>query len=524
MNTSPPPSHKTRSSDTLETSTSSESLKTSASSDSRNLSAQTAYPFELSTTLAKRLFPLVVLVGTLVSISTPLTFFWRQMRALEQDGKQDAHRIASFLRQEASQQPALWRYNLPKVLHHIRLATPNKHLLSVLVLDPKQRSLLHHKAPILRQDPQILSRAIWASAPLFNHARQPLGTLWIALSTEAIRQQTSILWLLFSLLGLALAILLYRWPLHTTQHAEDALQQSFSAIQQTQAELAQTNLHLENLVQERTQELAQAYQQLQDKERTHRKLSKHLLALQETERRAISRDLHDQAGQSLTAIRIHLQLLSNLPTPPPDLIAQTTQLVDQTIEEIRRAVRQLSPTILEDRGLLAALRTLCIDLSERLGITPHIDLPPMLPPFTPALELACYRIAQEALTNIARHAHATRFYLSLHLHTPPDLPAFLQLQIADDGCGLPNKSHPHGDQQNLQGSGLQGIRERVEILDGHFTLSSTNAPHPSPQTPHPFSHPFAQGTHLSIVLPVCFPDNAPTQSSTFRVHSSGVAR
>lgn len=439
----------------------------------------------LSPKLARRLFPLVLLTMTLVSLSAPSAFFWLQLRSLQQESDQVAQQIASFLQQEASQHPRLWRYDAFKLFRHLRFVSQQKHLLVVRVLDPQGAPLLQHQ----RQAPTThLQRARWASVPLFSHAQQPLGVLWIALSTEEIRQQTMLLWLVFSLLGLGLASLLYRLPLQTIQHTEETLSEAFTDLRQTQEQLTQANLNLEATVQVRTQELEQAYQQLQEKERIRRKISQRSLAIQENERRAISRDLHDAAGQTLTAIRINLQLLSSLPSPKTKLLPQTMQLVDQTIEEIRRAVRQLTPTILEDRGLTAALHSLCADLQERLQLTLHIDIAPSLPPLPAEIELACYRITQEALTNIARHAHATALWMQLDTSPQRDAPQQLHLHITDDGDGLttPQDAFP-------QGSGLQGIRERVELLDGNFHLSTP----PSWPLPAP-----PKGTHLAIQIPL----------------------
>src|SRR5262249_42537962 len=125
---------------------------------------------------------------------------------------------------------------------------------------------------------------------------------------------------------------------------------------------------LEREVRQRASELSAAYAELQRKEARLRELSSRTALLEEDERRAIARELHDSAGQALTAIRIHLQLIGeSVPEghAMKQLAAQTVAMTDETLEEIRRAVRMLGPAILDEIGLAQALERYCDDFAER---------------------------------------------------------------------------------------------------------------------------------------------------------------
>ena len=414
--------------------------------------------------LARLLLPLVLLNALLLSLSAPLAFFWLRLDALHREGKMISQEISAFLRQEASHQPDLWRYNGIKLAEHIKIYSDQKQLLALHLFDQQGNSLpLHWEAASSPDSFRTQRLAFWVNAPLDDLAGQRLATIWIALCTRAIRRDALLLWLLFTSLGLALALLLYRWPLRTARLAEERLQGDWEAIQATQRALQDLNEALEEKVTERTHRLTEAYRELQEKEASLRQISQRSLALQANERRAISRDLHDSAGQILTALHLHLQILqAQAPSPLKSPLNEAHQLVNQALDEIRRAARSLSPAILDDLGLCTALRSLCEDFQEHARFHIKIALPPDLPRLASPLTHACYRIAQEALTNVARHAEASTVLFSLAYKDDT-----LRLHIEDNGRGFsPDLS------TNPQRLGLQSIRERVQLLDGVFRLQA----------------------------------------------------
>ena len=183
----------------------------------------------------------------------------------------------------------------------------------------------------------------------------------------------------------------------------------------------------------------------------------HALAAQEGERQRIARELHDEIGQSLTAVLLGLK--RTVDRAPPDL-RQELHTVQETIraslDEVRQVAHRLRPGVLEDLGLLSALNALAADFTQASGVPVDRHLSHRLPALPPDVELVLYRIAQESLTNVARHAGASRVDLSL---THDD---DVELRIVDDGAGLGRAR---------EGAGISGMRERALLVGARLTLA-----------------------------------------------------
>lgn len=181
------------------------------------------------------------------------------------------------------------------------------------------------------------------------------------------------------------------------------------------------------------------------------------LHAQEAERQRIAQELHDEVGQSLTAVLLGLKQAIDI--APPPVAAELQHVRDTTrtsLEEVRRISQRLRPGVLADLGLLDALSSLASDLSARTGVPVIRGFLPGLPALSPETELVVYRVAQEALTNVARHAHAREVHVGLsHRGTA------LVLQIADDGIGSANSA---------MGAGIQGMQERAQMVGGRLEL------------------------------------------------------
>lgn len=198
------------------------------------------------------------------------------------------------------------------------------------------------------------------------------------------------------------------------------------------------------------------------------RLSRRLLDIQETERRQIARELHDEVGQALTATKISLQTL--LRSPDPERIAsdlpEVITLVDRLLGIVRSLSLDLRPPLLDELGLVPALRWLVEKQSQATGleIAFHADdLPARL---DPALAITCFRIAQESLTNAARHAQAHSVELTLHRHE-----GHLQLTIRDDGRGfVPSQAFARADRGGSLG--LISMQERASLLAGSCLIDS----------------------------------------------------
>jgi signal transduction histidine kinase len=203
---------------------------------------------------------------------------------------------------------------------------------------------------------------------------------------------------------------------------------------------------------------------LQRNEREFRRLGRAVWRVQEDERRRLARDLHDGVGQNLTALKHRLAQLDD--ALPPDSAARAhleaaLSLCGDTLEDTRTLSRLLRPPILDDLGLEPALRWLARSVGEASGLDITLDLQP-LPPLDGELQTLLFRVAQEALHNVARHASAS--HVIVRLVARDDL---LQLQVADDGRGCePAAALRSG------GSGLGGMRERLRLYDGRLELHS----------------------------------------------------
>ena len=190
------------------------------------------------------------------------------------------------------------------------------------------------------------------------------------------------------------------------------------------------------------------------KRRAETTIDERVLTLQEEDRRRIARELHDGAGQALTAARLQLMALRANDAVPQDLVRQIIASVDGAIDEIRRSTSALAPPVLAELGLLGALARHCEQFASASGVDVRLDAPPRatvehLPAY---VETAIYRIVQEGLTNVARHAGATRAWVLLAAE-----PRSVQLEVGDDGAGM---------EDARAGFGLDSIRQRARLAGG----------------------------------------------------------
>ncbi|SHH88169.1 sensor histidine kinase [Streptomyces sp. 3214.6] len=183
------------------------------------------------------------------------------------------------------------------------------------------------------------------------------------------------------------------------------------------------------------------------------------LSAQERERHRIARELHDEVGQTLTAVLLQLKRVAD--RAPEDLREDLSQAQEATragLDEIRRIARRLRPGVLDELGLLSALRSLAAEFTTP-GLTVRHDLRTGLPPLTEETELVLYRVAQEALTNTARHSGADRAELRLS-----PVADGVELLVRDNGRGL--------DAAAGKGAGIRGMRERALLIGATLSVSS----------------------------------------------------
>lgn len=200
-------------------------------------------------------------------------------------------------------------------------------------------------------------------------------------------------------------------------------------------------------------ELEAAFNDMIERLETERRESaRAALAAQEGERARVARELHDEVGQTLTAVLLQLDRTDG----PPD---EARKAVLRSLEDVRAIARRLRPEALDDLGLPSALASLTVTISRSSGMEIERRIAPGLPDLSPEAELVIYRIAQEALTNVVRHAGARRGVLELAAAG-----GRVALSIRDDGRGF--------DPAATGGAGLRGMRERAVLIGGDLRLVS----------------------------------------------------
>lgn len=201
----------------------------------------------------------------------------------------------------------------------------------------------------------------------------------------------------------------------------------------------------------------------QAEERLHL-LSRQLLETQESERHHLARELHDEIGQELTALKINLQALQPIPKRAMPYLQESLRIVDSTVQQIRHLSLDLRPSQLDHLGLMTTLQWYVDRQAQRTGLVVHFAADPLRPRPSPTLETACFRIVQEALTNITRHAQAGQVCVELRQHD-----AALHLLVRDDGIGF-DLGAARMQAAKGKGLGLLGIEERVRLLGGQLEI------------------------------------------------------
>ncbi|MBV8206773.1 MAG: GAF domain-containing sensor histidine kinase [Acidobacteria bacterium] len=228
-------------------------------------------------------------------------------------------------------------------------------------------------------------------------------------------------------------------------------------------------------------ERARMTEALREREAVIAELSAHLLRAQEEERKHISRELHDDTGQGMMVIRLYLSMLEKTVQAPAarDKLRETLEVVDRTVVGLRRIIARLSPLVLKELGLAAAVRKEAKETTKATGIHVRVTFDDSVGRLTPAKETAIYRVVQEALHNVAKHANAE--VATIHIAREQDQ---VRLVIADDGVGMgvAMAARPGAGGNSF---GLAGIRERVAAFGGSVRICSTKG----------------QGTRLEVVVP-----------------------
>jgi signal transduction histidine kinase len=265
----------------------------------------------------------------------------------------------------------------------------------------------------------------------------------------------------------------------TAQETTFRLGQINDALRQRTVDLVLSNRQLKQevarrrLAEESLRKSEQHYAQLLEKSRQMqeqlRLLSRQLLSAQEEERKKISRELHDVIAQTLTGINVRLAALKKeaaLNTKGLERnIARTQQLVQRSVNIVHRFARELRPTVLDDLGLIPALHMFMKHFMAETGIRVSLSAFAAVEQVNGDKRTVLYRVAQEALTNVARHAQASQAEVKIQ-----KLDGAVCMTIKDDGKGF--QEEPMLRAKKGKRLGLLGMRERLEMVGGHFTVTS----------------------------------------------------
>jgi signal transduction histidine kinase len=361
---------------------------------------------EFSNWFRIRMIPLVVLATLAVAATTPLAYWIQKEREMLAHARSDANRVAQIIREAALQRPRLWRYDAQKLAE--RIAAEGLGLASTIVVrDDRGASVPIHS---MEKHGGFTDR-LWCLENVVIGERN-VATVWIGMSRSPQRTGATKLAMVSVLFALMLGVALYLLPVSIVSKAERRVKEMI-------AKLAET--------------------------------------LADNERRRIARDLHDGVGQLLTAARLHLATLKKNPEGDFDMDG-IAKHIDDALQEVRRSTRALMPLALEEQSLEQAIESMCDTMASTSEIHIHCQIGPLLEKATPAAEAVCYRVAQEALGNIVRHASAGNAWVRMKT-TATDL----ELMVEDDGQGIgPNA---------CTGIGTISMHERVSLLDGTIQIN-----------------------------------------------------
>lgn len=342
---------------------------------------------------SRRLVPLVLVTSGLFAAAVPLAFHLEGRRELAGGARTAAAQVASVVEQAMSVRPLLWRYDAAKLAEQLQ-ASGLGNLDGLEVQDAAGRRVAVGGPP--------RGPVVWGRADVVVE-RQRLASVWVANRLGPLWASSTLVALLCALLALVLGSALYLYPVQTVRRAETRI----AAL-----------------------------------------LAERRVALQEEERRRIARELHDGAGQAITAARLQLLALRRQGLPAASAAAVERHL-DEALEEVRRSTSALLPAPLAEFGLLGALERHCATYAQATGVDIVLEAANAFPELPPALQTAVYRIAQEALHNTVRHAAASRAVVRLQADATS-----VALEVDDNGRGF------------QEAASCQSIRERVAGLGG----------------------------------------------------------
>ncbi len=271
----------------------------------------------------------------------------------------------------------------------------------------------------------------------------------------------------FGASGILISFLINNWVLHRALEPLDRLQ---DAVDEVRAGHANVRVELGDNSDERFDRLAETFNQMLDQLEHSAQQLKHvsgrIIQAQEEERQRLARELHDEAAQALTSLLVHLRLLERAKTPEEAQarVKELRDLTAQALEEVRRVALDLRPTILDDLGLGPALEWRVDEFNKAPDVHATIEVRGLERRLPRNVELVFYRVGQESLSNVTRHAYATQVRVALWQEGE-----WVTIEISDNGRGFDRDQACEGP----RGLGLVGMRERLAMIGGELIVDST---------------------------------------------------
>lgn len=250
-------------------------------------------------------------------------------------------------------------------------------------------------------------------------------------------------------------------------HLGESFDQMRMALKASLEAISEGKRDLERRVQERTKELAELYRELQTKEEMRGELLKKVITVQEEERKRIARELHDETSQALATLLLSIETTATgLPEQIRERLVGMKGLTKQALDNVHRMIFDLRPSFLDDLGLVSALRWAGESRLEPLGIDVLVEVVGDERRLNPEVETTLFRIGQEAISNIAKHAETSSVKITLEFAAK-----LFRLQLEDNGIGFEPGAVPVSGGA-ARGLGLLGMRERAALIGGTLTVDS----------------------------------------------------
>ncbi len=327
--------------------------------------------------------------------------------------------------------------------------------------------MLHSLQQRLQRTP-ILFRIVIGNAIIII-----LGGILGTLLTHFLTNIAATLWhfVLFASIGIMISVVLNYTIVQLSLRPLRELRQTVNRLQSGQAEVRQLTLsdtdpdiHLLSTA------LNSLITQLETSNQQLRLLSERAISAQEEERKRIARSLHDDTGQALSTLIINLERLENHPPlESRDLVNRLSSIRQMAVESLdclRTIIYDLRPAILDDLGLLPAIRWYARTNLEAAGISVNLDFPDQLPDLSQPLTTTLFRVAQEGINNIIRHSQAKNTTITMGLRGNE-----VYLRLQDDGLGFDTQRINHVA-LDMQHWGLIGVQERIELVNGRMSITS----------------------------------------------------